>query len=141
MTIMGYFFDSFRRKKMQQKSGKHGNHSILNHQELIGDFLEKRRINSNICGCCEKANCNDCNRFNYIRNQLEKNAFFEIQDYPRQPILWQFFDDFDKVPNNLHKNVYRFCIYIEKTVLSNVLVKKYDFKNDKIIETLYFFLE
>ena len=76
---MGYFFDSFRRKKMQQKSGKHGNHSILNHQELIGVFLEKRRINSNICGCCEKANCNDCNRFNYIRNQLEKMLFLKYK--------------------------------------------------------------
>ena len=40
---MGYFFDSFRRKKMQQKSGKHGNHSILNHQELIGGFFGKKK--------------------------------------------------------------------------------------------------
>ena len=55
---------------------------------------------------------------------MEKNAFFERQDWLRQPILWQIFDDFSKKPNNLDKNTYRFRIYIEKTVLSDFLVKK-----------------
>ena len=73
-------------------------------------------------------------RFNYICNQLEKNAFFEKQDWPRQLVLWQVFDDFDKKTNNLDENIYRFPIYIEKTVLSDYLVKKYDFVNNKIIE-------
>ena len=44
------------------------------------------------------------------------------------------FGDFIKKPNNLDENIYKFRIYIEKTVLSNFLVKKYDFINDKIIE-------
>ena len=65
---------------------------------------------------------------------MEKNAFFGKQDWLRQPILWQVFDDFIKKPNNLDENIYKFRIYIEKTVLSNFLVKKYDFINDKIIE-------
>ena len=73
-------------------------------------------------------------RFNYICNQLEKNAFFEKQDWPRQLVLWQVFDDFDKKMNTLDENIYRFPIYIEKTVLSDYLVKKYDFVNNKIIE-------
>ena len=49
--------------------------------------------------------------------------FFEKQDWPHQPILWQVFDDFIKKPNNLDENIYKFRIYIEKTVLSNFLVK------------------
>ena len=65
---------------------------------------------------------------------MEKNAFFEKQDWPRRPILWQVFDDFIKKPNNLDENIYKFRIYIDKTVLSKFLVKKYDFINDKIIE-------
>ena len=48
--------------------------------------------------------------------------------------MWQVFDNFDKKTNNLDENIYRFRIYIEKTVLSDYLVKKYDFVNNKIIE-------
>ena len=51
-----------------------------------------------------------------------------------QPILWQVFDNFLKEPNNLDKNTYEFTIYIHETILSNFLVKRYDFKNDKTIE-------
>ena len=43
------------------------------------------------------------------------------------------FFNFNKKANNLDKNTYRFCIYIE-TILLNFLVNKYDFENDKIIE-------
>ena len=60
--------------------------------------------------------------------------FFEKQDWLRQPILWHVFDDFIKKQNNLDENIYKFRIHIEKTVLSNFLVKRYDFINDKIIE-------
>ena len=67
----------------------------------------------------------------YIREQLEKSTYFEAQDWPRQPILWQVFDKFDKLPN-CQKN----RIYIERTVKSNSFVKKNDFENDKIIEIL-----
>ena len=71
----------------------------------------------------------------YIREQLEKSTYFEAQDWPRQPILWQVFDKFDKPPN-CQKNIYRLRIYIERTVKSNSFVKKNDFENDKIIEIL-----
>ena len=71
----------------------------------------------------------------YIREQLEKSTYFEAQDWPRQPILWQVFDKFDKPPN-CQKNIYRLRIYIERTVKSNSFVKKNDLENDKIIEIL-----
>ena len=114
---------------MQQKICSKGEYYIMNRQELLGFFLQKKRINTILCGRCQKDDCCNCNRFNYIREQLEKNAFFEKQDWLRQPISWQVFDDFIKKPNSLDER-----IYIEKTVLSNFLVKKYDFINDKIIE-------
>ena len=125
---------------MQQKICSKGEYYIMNRQELLGFFLQKKRINTILCGRCRKDDCCNCNKFNYIREQLEKNAFFERQygpksePWPCQPILWQVFDDFLKEPNNLDKNTYKFRIYIHKTVLSNFLVKRYDFKNDKIIE-------
>ena len=119
---------------MQQKICSKGEYYIMNRQELLGFFLQKKRINTILCGRCQKDDCCNCNRFNYIREQLEKNAFFGKQDWLRQPILWQVFDHFIKKPNNLDENIYKFRIYIEKTVLSNFLVKKYDFINDKIIE-------
>ena len=111
---------------------------IMNRKELFGFFLQKRRNYTILCGRC--VDCYNCNRFNYIREQLEKNAFFERQYGPksepwlRQAILWQVFDNFLKEPNNLDKNRYKFRIYIHKTVLSNFSARRYDFKNDKIIE-------
>ena len=125
---------------MQQKICSKGEYYIMNRQELF----QKRRNNTILCGWCQKDNCCYCNRFNYIREQLEKNAFFERQYGPkdepwcRQPVLWQVFDDFIKKTNNLDKNTFKFRIYIEKTVLSNFLIKKYDFINAKIIEILSF---
>ena len=119
---------------MQQKICLKGEYYIMNRQKLLGFFLQKRRINTILCGRCQKDDCCNCNRFKYIREKLEKNAFFEKQDWPRQPLLWQVFDDFIKKPNNLDENIYKFRIYIEKTVLSKFLVKKYDFINDEIIE-------
>ena len=118
---------------MQQKvCQRRAEYFNMNRQELLSIFLQKRR-NMISCGCCQKIDCYNCNRFNYIRKQLE-NAVFEKQDWPCQPVLWQVFDEFNKKPNDLDKNTYKFRIYIEKTVLSNFLVKKYDFENDKIIE-------
>ena len=49
-------------------------------------------------------------------------------------MLWQVFEDLKKSLNKFDKNTYKFKIYIEKTVISNFLVKKFDFKNDEIIE-------
>ena len=124
---------------MQQKvCPVRGEYFVINRQELLGFFLQKRRNNTILCKNCKK--CYNCNRFEYIKEQLEKNAFFERQlgpkqePWPRQPVLWQVFEDFKKSSNNVDKNTYKFKIYIEKTVISNFLVKKFDFKNDEIIE-------
>ena len=124
---------------MQQKvCPVRGEYFVMNRQELLGFFLQKRRNNTILCKNCKK--CYNCNRFEYIKEQLEKNAFFERQLGPkqepwsRQPVLWQVFEDFKKSSNNVDKNTYKFKIYIEKTVISNFLVKKFDFKNDEIIE-------
>ena len=68
---------------------------ILNRQEIILWFLDKRRENQENCGRCQ----------NYIKTELQKNAFF---DWPRQPVLWQIHDKFNKEPNKYDKNIYRF---------------------------------
>ena len=115
---------------------KYGDYLILNCQEIMAWFLDKRKENQNYCGHCEKRKCFVCQRFDYIKKQLQENAYFETQDWPRHPILWQIFDKFEKEPNSREKNIYRFHIYIERTVRSDSLVKKYEFLNDKIIEIL-----
>ena len=51
-------------------------------------------------------------------------------------MLWQIFDNFEKEPNKYDKNIYRFRVYIERTVKSDVLIKKLDFVNNKIIEKM-----
>ena len=125
---------------MQQKICSKGEYYIMNRQELLGFFLQKRRINTILYGRCQKDDCYNCNRFNYIREQLEKNHFFEADPgWRSQLILWQVFDDFSKKSNKFDKNIYKFRIYIERKVFSKFLVKKYDFINDKIIESFSFF--
>ena len=91
---------------------KYGDYLISNCQEIMPWFLDKRKENQNYCGRCEKANCFVCQRFDYIRKQLQENAYFETQDWPRQPILWQIFDKFEKEPNLRDKNIYRFRIIL-----------------------------
>ena len=108
---------------------------ILNCQETISWLLDKKRENQGNFGCCQKAGCYVCNRFNYIKTELQKNAFFEKQGWPRQPVLWQIHDNFNKEPIKYDKNIYRFRIYIERTVKSDYLIQKYDFVNDVILET------
>ena len=49
-------------------------------------FLDKRKENQNYCGHCEKANLFVCQSFDYIKKQLQENAYFETQDWPRQLI-------------------------------------------------------
>ena len=121
---------------MQQKvCPVRGEYFVMNRQELLGFFLQKRRNNTILCKNCKK--CYICNRFEYIKEQLEKNARQlgpKQEPWLRQPVLWQVFEDFKKSSNNVDKNTYKFKIYIEKTVISNFLVKKFDFKNDEIIE-------
>ena len=115
-----------------------GEYAVMNRQELLAFFLEKRRENINFCKNCKKDDCYSCNRFLYIRDQLEKNAFFTRDFVPkkdpmlRQPVLWQVFDDLKKKTND--KNEFKFRLYIEKKVFSFFLVKKYNFVDNKIIE-------
>ena len=61
---------------MLDVSKKFGYYSILNCQELLSWFLDKRTENQNVCGRCQKSDCYTCNRFNYIRTQLEKKCLF-----------------------------------------------------------------
>ena len=117
-------------------SKKFGHYSIMNRQEVLSWFLGKRRENQNACKRCQKSGCHTCHRFEYIREQLQKNAFFEAQDWLRQPVLWQIFDSFEKELNKYDKNIYRFRVFIERTVKSDVLKKKSDFVNNKIIEKI-----
>lgn len=113
-------------------------YSILNRQEVLDWFLCKRKENQLNCKRCQKTDCNTCNRFDYIRNRLEANHVVAA-DWVRQPILWQIHENFNKKPNNLDLNKYKFRIYIERTAKSDFLIKKYDFTNDKIIEIVNFF--
>ena len=108
---------------------------ILNRQEIISWLLDKRRENQENCGRCQKGGCYVCNRFNYIKTELQKNAFFEKQDWARLPVLWQIHDNFNKEPNKYHQNIYRFRIYIERTITSDYLIQRYDLVNDVILET------
>ena len=61
---------------MQQKICSKGEYYIMNRQELLGFFLQKKRINTILCGRCQKDDCCNCNRFNYIREQLGKKMPF-----------------------------------------------------------------
>ena len=54
--------------------------------------------------------------------------------------MWQIHDNFNKEPNKYDKNIYRFRIYIERTVKSDYLTQKYHFVNDVILETHQFFI-
>ena len=59
----------------------------MNRQEVLSWFLGKRRENQNACKQCQKSGCYTCRRFEYIREQLQINAFFEAKDWLRQPVL------------------------------------------------------
>ena len=102
-------------------------------------FFQKRRINTILCGRCQKDDCYDCNRFNFIRTIRKKCFEKQIgpknhEPWPHQPVLWQVFDDFNKKPNQVDKNTYRFRSFIEKSFIKFFSKKKKDFINDKIIE-------
>ena len=53
-----------------------GEYAIMNRQELLAFFLEKRKENINFCKNCKKGDFYSCNRFLYIRDQLEKKCVF-----------------------------------------------------------------
>ena len=117
-----------------------GKYNVMDRNELLRFFLTQRRKNLNICKNCKKNNCYSCNKINFIKSELERNAFFSKDlgpmgdAMPRQPVLWQVFDNYQKKPNTLFKNEFKFRIFIEKKVFSYHLVKKYDFLDNKIIE-------
>ena len=75
----------------------------------------------------KKEDCYNCNSFEYRKEQLEKNSFFERQlgskqePWPCQPVLWHIFNDLKKT-----------------SVISNFLIKKYNFINNSIIEIEFF---
>ena len=50
-----------------------GEYFVMNRQELLGFFLQKRRNNTILCKNCKK--CYNCNRFEYIKEQLKKMRF------------------------------------------------------------------
>ena len=63
---------------MLHLSKKFGYYSILNRQEVLSWFLDKRRENQNVCDRCQKSDCYTCNRFNWENHerQLEIKLFY-----------------------------------------------------------------
>ena len=79
---------------MQQKvCPQRGMFFIVNRQELLGFFLQTRKIKKLLCNNCN--NCYNCKRFEFIKEELNKNAFFlrdiapKKEPSPKQPILWR----------------------------------------------------
>lgn len=112
---------------------RRGKFLIMNRQELLGYFLQIRRNKKLLCNDCYE--CYNCKRFLFIREEMNKNAFF-VRDtgpknelWPKQPILWQVLDNKDII-----KNEFNFKIYIHKKFKSDFLIKKFDFKKNEIIE-------
>ena len=70
LQVVKIFFE-----KMVCFNAKFG-YLILNCQETISWLLDKRRENQGNCGCCQKAGCYVCNRFNYIKTELQKRMLF-----------------------------------------------------------------
>ena len=108
---------------------RRGKFLIMNRQELLGYFLQIRRNKKLLCNDCNE--CYNCKRFLFIRKEMNKNAFF-VRDmgpknelWPKQPILWQVFNNKD-----LKKNEFNFKIYI------HFLIKKFDFKKMKLLKFL-----
>ena len=55
---------------------KYGDYSILNCQDIMAWFLDKRKENQSYYGCCEKRKCFLCQRFDCIKKQLQKKYLF-----------------------------------------------------------------
>ena len=110
-----------------------GNFLVMNRQELLVFFLQIRRNKRLLCNDCN--DCYNCKRSEFIREEMDKNAFFtrdigpKKELWPKQPILWQVFDNDD-----FKKNEFNFKIYIHKKFLSDFLIKKFDFEKNQIIE-------
>ena len=69
---------------MQQKvCPRCGEYFVMNCNELLGVFFQKRRINTILCGRCQKDDCYDCSRFNFIRT-IRKKRFFRKTDWSKE---------------------------------------------------------
>ena len=74
----------------------------MDRNELLRVFLTQRKKNLNICKNCKKNNCYSCNKINFIKSELERNAFFSKDlgpmgdAMPHQPVLWQVFENYQK---------------------------------------------
>ena len=70
---------------------RRGKFLIMNRQELLGYFLQIRRNKKLLCNDCNE--CYNCKRFLFIREEMNKNAFFvrdtgpKNEPWPKQPIL------------------------------------------------------
>ena len=81
-----------------------GKYTVMDRNELLRFFLTQRRKNLNICKNCKKKQLLQLYKFNFIKSELERNAFFSKDlgpmgdAMPRQPVLWQVFDNYQKKP-------------------------------------------
>ena len=77
-------------------------YNVMDRNELLNSFLTQRRKNLNIFKNCKKNNRYSCNKINFIKIELERNAFFSKDlgpkgdAMPRQPVLWRVFDNYQK---------------------------------------------
>ena len=79
-----------------------GKYTVMDRNELLSFFLTQRRKNLNICKNCKKKQLLQLYKFNFIKSELERNAFFSKDlgpmgdAMPPQPVLWQVFDNYQK---------------------------------------------
>ena len=58
------------------------NFLVMNRQELLGFFLQIRRNKRLLCNDCN--HCYNCKRFEFIREEMDKNAFFTRDICPKR---------------------------------------------------------
>ena len=68
---------------MQQKvCPRRGTFFIMNRQELLSFFLQTRKNKKLLCN--DYNNCYNCKRFEFIKEELNKNAFFVREIEPKK---------------------------------------------------------
>ena len=89
----------------EKVSPRRGKFLVMNRHELLGVSLQTRRNKRLLCNDCN--DCYNCKRFEFIKEEMDKNAFFtrdilpKKKPWPKQPILWQVFDNEDFKKTNL----------------------------------------
>ena len=58
---------------------KYGDYLILNCQEIMAWFLDKRKENQNYYGCCGKVDCFVCQRFDYKKSSFKKMLILKLR--------------------------------------------------------------